>query len=100
MESDDVGVGALAMELVLRTWWRHCIGNTIALFAHTHVSMFADERDKFRLYSEVERQRAVRTLRAMKQHLVHERSLKLDAFHHVEDLLQQVELSCVHVMVQ
>ncbi len=49
-----------------------------------------DDRDRFRLYSESERQRAVRTLRGMRQQLVHERSLKLDAFHHVEDLLQQV----------
>ena len=87
-------------------WNLYCVhGGGVVLVtslhcSHTHVSMFADERDKFRLYSEVERQRAVRTLRAMKQHLVHERSLKLDAFHHVEDLLQQVELSCVHVMVQ
>ena len=51
----------------------------------------SEESDKFKLYSDAERQRAVRTLRAMKQQLVHERSLKLEAFHQVEDMLQQVK---------
>ena len=54
------------------------------------VFCLAEEQERARKYSTFERSQVSKQVHGIKQQLSHERNLKLDAFHQVDNLVQQV----------
>ena len=62
----------------------------IHFISSTPTHYYIDERERSRKHADFERGQVSKVVHGIKQQLSHERSLKLDAFHQVDHLVQQV----------